>query len=91
MFSTTVQSDNISKREITFKEFTKVAQAEQANGAETLSLFRLVPEFSTAPKDHTDDMTVLMRYWSRNGHCEWLTEAGQELFNWSKDNGYHHR
>lgn len=90
MFSDTVQSDHISPREIAFSEFKKVAHAEQANGAETLSLFRLVPKFSTAPIEETNSWMVLFKAASRKGDTEALIEWGTELFNWSKDNGYHH-
>ncbi|MCP4184808.1 MAG: hypothetical protein GY761_16070 [Hyphomicrobiales bacterium] len=78
-------------REKAFDQFKKVAKSEQPNGAETLAYRRLVPLFSTAPKEETDGMMLLMNYWSRNGHGEWLIEAGRELYNWAQTNGYHYR
>ncbi len=68
--------------------FKQVAMTETANGSETLSLFRLVPEFSTAPKKETEDSMILMRYWSRKGYGRWLIEEGEELLNWASENGY---
>ncbi len=87
---TNTNDESAQLRAKAFENFKKVAEAEQANGAENLALFRLVSQFSTAPKDETDSVMICMRYWSRNGHGQWLAEAGQELFNWSRDNGYHH-
>ena len=75
-------------REKAFAEFARIARAEQPNGAENLALFRLVPRFSTAPKAETDQSLVLMRYWSRNGHGQWLIEEAAALKSWAVENGY---
>ena len=79
-----------TQRKKAFDAFKLAAKQEKDNGAETLSLFRLVPQFSTAPKIETDDTMVCMRYWSRRGQGQALIEAGEELYNWAQDNGYHH-
>lgn len=68
-----------------FEEFKLIAAQEQANGAENLSLFRLVPKFSTAPKDETDSITVCMRNWSRNGDQAALLRHGAELYHGGYD------
>ena len=72
-----------------FEEFKRIAKSETANGSETLSLFRLVPQFSTASKEETDTALVCMRYWSRNGHGQWLIDAAQELFDGGYDPALH--
>lgn len=72
-----------------FEEFKRIAKQEQADGAQTLAYERLVPTFSTAPKDYTNNLSVVMRYWSRNGDTEALLKFGTELRNWAQDNGYH--
>lgn len=82
--------DSSNLREKTFEQFKKVAKAEQENGVETLALFRLVPQFSTAPKEDTNEILSSMRCWSRIGDSDALLQFGTELFNWSRDNGYHH-
>lgn len=71
-----------------FNAFLKVAAKEKANGAETLEIFRLVPQFSSAPKQDTDDMMIGMRYWSRKGDGEALARFGEDLYNWAADNDY---
>ncbi len=63
-----------------FEEFKRIASSEQANGVETLSLFRLVRVFSTAIKTETDQTTVCMRYWSRKGDSAALIQYGTELY-----------
>ena len=82
--------DSSNLREKTFEEFKKVAKAEQGNGIETLSLFRLVPQFSTAPQEDTNEIVSCMKFWSRKGDGEALVKYGAELFNWARDNGYRH-
>lgn len=83
-----LQNKEQELREKLFDEFRKIVSHETPNGAETLALFRLVPQFSTAPKADTDSMTVLFRYWSRKGDQEALMQYGAELYNWARDNGY---
>lgn len=78
-------------REQAWKEFQRVANAETANGCETLALFKLVPQFSSAPQEKTKRVTLLMQYWSSHGRRQALVEAGAELYNWNRQNGYHHR
>lgn len=85
-----LRTDSAQLRAKAFEQFKKVAQAEQPNGAENLALFRLVPQFSSAPHDRTKDSCVLMRYWSRNGSGQALIDEAAELYNWSRDNGYHY-
>ena len=81
---------NRALKEKAYNEFKRVVALETANGAETLSLFRLARNFSTAPKEDTDNMLVVFRYWSRKGDQEALLQYGEELRNWTKDNGFIH-
>ena len=85
-----LRTDSAQLRAKAFEQFKKVAQAEQPNGAENLALFRLVPQFSTAPKIETEEIAVCMRHWSRTGNAAALLQHGSELYNWSRENGYHH-
>jgi hypothetical protein len=68
-----------------FEEFKRIASLEQANGVETLSLFRLVRVFSTATKSETDQTVVCMRYWSRKGDSAALIQHGTELYHGGYD------
>ena len=83
-----LSNNNQEIRRNAFEEFKKIVSCETPNGAETLALFRVVPQFSTAPKAETDSMTVLFRYWSRKGDQEALMQYGAELYHWARDNGY---
>jgi hypothetical protein len=71
---------NSERRERAFEQFKKVAQAEQADGVENLALLGLVPQFSNAPKEETEQVMVCMQYWSRKGDREILIQQGRELY-----------
>lgn len=53
---------------------------EQADGAETLELFRLARVFSTAPAEETSLTLIVMRAWSREGDRDALMQFGTELY-----------
>lgn len=63
-----------------FEEFKRIASSEQANGVETLSLFRLMRVFSTATKAETESWTPEFKYWSRRGDSAALIQHGTELY-----------
>ena len=71
-----------------YKDFMAAAAVEENDGCETLSLFRDVRIFSTAPPDETHSWSVIMHYASRHGDRDFVRTIGNDLYNWARNNGY---
>lgn len=85
MFTSKAIDATPAQRARAFEEFKKVALEEQANGAETLQLFKLTRVFSTAPAEETSQMLIIMRAWSRSGDSDALIQHGTELYHGGYD------
>ena len=71
-----------------YKDFMDAADREVDNDAETLSLFRDVDIFTTAPREETEDCKLFLRFASRTGDREFVRMIGDRLYFWAKNNGY---
>lgn len=58
---------------------------EQADGTETLQLFKLARIFSTAPAEEASLILIVMRAWSRSGDSDALIQHGTELYHGGYD------
>jgi hypothetical protein len=85
LFTSKASDATPAQRARAFEEFKKVALNEQANGVETLQLFKLVRIFSTAPEDETSLTLIVMRAWSRAGDSDALIQHGTELYHGGYD------
>jgi alpha-ketoglutarate-dependent taurine dioxygenase len=85
LFTSNASDATPAQRARAFEEFKKVALKEQANGTETLQLFRLARVFSTASTEETSQMLIVMRYWSRAGDRDALMQYGTELYHGGYD------
>ena len=80
----------VGLRKTAFEEFKKIAGAEKRDFVYNMAYRRLVPIFSTAPNEETAKDLKTIEDMTKLGHGGAAIEMGEMLFNWSRDNGYHH-
>ncbi len=80
-----------NERKKAFEAFKIVASQEKRDFVYNLAYRRLIPLFSTAPKEETEADISLIEDAARCGHAGLVLELGEELYNWARDNGYHPR